>query len=123
VKTLGQNSFHFLYLVWQSLIVKHVHFPVLFSALCACTAQDEGVLAGQAAAQFSGGAQVSDLRVGTTTSGALAVSRVSLPLTNSDGLPAKRAALAYCAGQGGRLDPAAFGQFTAGSWYFAGGCV
>lgn len=59
--------------------------------------------------------------------GDLIVSRPAAPLSYSDGLPAKRAALAYCAGQGARLNPAAFGQFsqggTAGSWRFAGGCI
>lgn len=57
----------------------------------------------------------------------LLVSRPTAPLTYSDGLPAKRAAMAYCAGQGAQLDPVAFGQFTAGGfeggWQFAGGCV
>ena len=57
----------------------------------------------------------------------LVVSRPAAPLTYSDGLPAKRAALAYCAGQGARLNPAAFGQFSqaslGGGWRFAGGCV
>lgn len=59
--------------------------------------------------------------------GDLLVSRQAAPLSYSDGLPAKRAAMAYCAGQGARLNPAAFGQFlqggTAGNWLFAGGCV
>ena len=59
--------------------------------------------------------------------GDLLVSRQAAPLSYSDGLAAKRAALAYCAGQGARLNPAAFGQFsqggTAGNWRFAGGCI
>jgi hypothetical protein len=55
--------------------------------------------------------------------GALVVARAGQPLTNSDGLPAKRAALAYCAGQGGALNPAAFGRFVGTSWVFNGGCV
>jgi hypothetical protein len=61
----------------------------------------------------------------------LVVSRHAAPLTYSDGLPAKRAAMAHCAGQGAQLNPAAFGQFTSdgfgggygGGWQFAGGCV
>ena len=58
--------------------------------------------------------------------GDLLVSGQATPLTYSDGLPAKRAAMAYCAGQGAQLNPAAFGQFSqgfGGGWQFAGGCV
>jgi len=58
--------------------------------------------------------------------GDLLVSGQAAPLTYSDGLPAKRAAMAYCAGQGTQLNPAAFGQFSqvfGGGWRFAGGCV
>ena len=59
--------------------------------------------------------------------GGLLVSRPKRPLTYSDGLSAKRAAMAYCAGQGADLSPAAFGQFSQGGfggvWQFAGGCV
>ncbi len=53
---------------------------------------------------------------------AMRVSRPAQPLTYSDGLAAKRAAQAYCAGQGARLNPAAFGHFSGGYWAFAGGC-
>lgn len=55
--------------------------------------------------------------------GALMVSHPANALTYADGLPAKRAALAYCAGQGAALNPAAFGRFAGGSWVFDGGCV
>ena len=59
--------------------------------------------------------------------GDLLVGRPNSALTYSDGLPAKRAAMAYCEGQGAQLNPAAFGQFThggfGGGWQFAGGCV
>ncbi len=47
--------------------------------------------------------------------------RVS-PYGFADGLTAKRVAEAICAKQGRRLDPTAFGHFSAGSWEFAGGC-
>ena len=58
-----------------------------------------------------------------TQDGALVVARPAQPLSYSDGLPAKRAALAHCAAQGAKLNPAAFGQFTGGGmWRFAGGC-
>jgi hypothetical protein len=57
------------------------------------------------------------------TGAALMVARPSQPLGYSDGLPAKQAALAYCARQGRALNPAAFGQYRAGAWVFAKGCV
>lgn len=41
----------------------------------------------------------------------------------ADGLEAKRAAAAFCAKRGARINPAAFGRFAGGSWLFAGGCV
>ncbi len=73
---------------------------------------------------------VADVPVGfafAIVGGDLIVSRPSVPLTYSDGLPAKRAAMAYCAGQVAQLNPAAFGHFTnasfGGGWQFAGGCV
>ncbi len=76
------------------------------------------------------GAPVADGHAGfafATVGSDLLVSRPTHPLTYSDGLPAKRAAMAYCAGQGAQLDPAAFGQFISGGfeggWQFAGGCV
>jgi hypothetical protein len=43
--------------------------------------------------------------------------------TYSDGFPAKSRAMQICAARGLVLDPAAFGQFAAGAWIFAGGCV
>lgn len=55
--------------------------------------------------------------------GALVVARPAQPLTYSDGLPAKRAASAHCAGQGAQLNPAAYGAFAGGLWRFAGGCI
>lgn len=66
-----------------------------------------------------------------TLGGDLLVSGQAAALTYSDGLPAKRAAMAYCAAQGGQLNPAAFGQFSSAgfgggeppAWRFAGGCV
>jgi len=58
-----------------------------------------------------------------TAGGALMVSRPANALTYADGLPAKRAALSHCAGQGAALNPAAFGRFASGSWAFDGGCV
>jgi hypothetical protein len=57
----------------------------------------------------------------------LLVGRPNAPLSYSDGLPAKRAAMSYCAALGTQLNPAAFGHFThggfEGGWQFAGGCV
>lgn len=53
----------------------------------------------------------------------LAVMRPSHPLTYSDGVPAKRAALAYCAARGRLLNPAAFGRYVSPAWHFAGGCL
>lgn len=56
------------------------------------------------------------------TAGALVIARPAAPLTYSDGLPAKRAAMAYCAGQGGQLNPTALGRYGAAVWQFDGGC-
>ncbi len=58
-----------------------------------------------------------------TRDGALAVARAFAPLGFADGLPAKRAAVAYCTGQGRALNPAAFGRFAGGAWLFQGGCA
>lgn len=55
----------------------------------------------------------------------LRVTRIAGPgLTYSDGLAAKKAAEAYCAGQGKALHPGAFGAFSMpASWLFEGGCL
>lgn len=55
----------------------------------------------------------------------LRVTRASAPeLTYSDGLVAKRAGEAYCAGFNRQLNPAAYGRFsTPASWLFEGGCT
>jgi hypothetical protein len=55
--------------------------------------------------------------------GALLVARPAQPLGYAEGLAAKRAAQAHCAGQGRVLNPAAFGRYQAGAWAFDGGCV
>jgi hypothetical protein len=54
---------------------------------------------------------------------ALAVTRAEVAFGNYEGLAAKRAGEAFCAGQGGRLNPQAYGHFVAGAWLFKGGCV
>jgi hypothetical protein len=53
----------------------------------------------------------------------LRVARPAAPLTYSDSLAAKRAAMAFCAGRGARLSPAALGRFGAAGWQFDGGCL
>lgn len=56
-------------------------------------------------------------------SGTLAISRDGAAWRNDEGLSAKRAGEAFCAGQGGTLNPAAYGHFLVGSWLFQGGCI
>jgi hypothetical protein len=46
-----------------------------------------------------------------------------LPLTYSDGWPAKRAAEQICQDQNRRLNPVGFGRYDAGVWVFDGGCI
>lgn len=55
----------------------------------------------------------------------LRVARASAPeLTYSDGLLAKKVALAYCALYNRQLNPVAYGMFsTPGAWVFEGGCT
>lgn len=54
----------------------------------------------------------------------LRVSRASAPeLGYVDGLTAKKVAQAYCAGFNRKLNPVAYGKFSApASWMFEGGC-
>ena len=54
---------------------------------------------------------------------ALAVTRAGAGFGNDEGLAAKRAGEAYCAGLGRRLNPQAYGHFVSGAWMFKGGCV
>ncbi len=55
----------------------------------------------------------------------LRVTRGSAPeLGYADGLVAKKVAEAYCAEYNRKLDPAAYGKFSApASWLFEGGCA
>ena len=55
----------------------------------------------------------------------LRVTRASAPeMDYSDGLTAKKVAEAYCAGFNRRLNPVAYGKFSApASWLFEGGCL
>jgi hypothetical protein len=89
--------------------------------MAGCGGQGALPVAGASFANTAAGFAVANI------GGDLLVSRPAAPLSYSDGLPAKRAALAYCARQGARLNPAAFGQFsqggTAGGWRFEGGCI
>ena len=55
--------------------------------------------------------------------GALLVRPVTGAFGYADGLAAKAAAQSVCAGQGLRLNPAAFGQYLDGAWRFAKGCI
>jgi hypothetical protein len=54
----------------------------------------------------------------------LRVTRASAPeLGYADGLTAKKVAEAYCAGFNRKLNPVAYGKFSApASWMFEGGC-
>jgi hypothetical protein len=54
---------------------------------------------------------------------ALVVTRSGVVFGNDEGLAAKRAGETFCAGQGRRLNPQAYGHFVAGAWMFKGGCV
>jgi len=54
---------------------------------------------------------------------ALTVSAATGAMAMDQGLVAKRAALAFCAKQGARLDARALGHFAGGAWAFDGGCV
>jgi hypothetical protein len=55
----------------------------------------------------------------------LRVTRASVPeFDYSEGLTAKKVAEAYCAGFNRRLNPVAYGKFSApASWLFEGGCT
>ena len=54
---------------------------------------------------------------------ALAITRDGVAFGYDEGLAAKRAGAAFCAGQGRRLNPAAYGHFAHGAWLFKGGCL
>ena len=59
-----------------------------------------------------------------TTAGAqMTVSAELGALAMDQGLAAKRAAEAFCAGRGASVDPRALGRFVGGSWVFDGGCA
>ena len=54
---------------------------------------------------------------------ALAITRDGVAFGYDEGLAAKRAGEAFCAGKGRRLNPVAYGHFMQGAWLFEGGCA
>jgi hypothetical protein len=77
---------------------------------------------GPVAVDLSGTSYIADLQ--PSESGVtLSVTRDGRAFGYDEGAEAKRAAMGFCAGRGGRLVPSALGQFRAGAWVFKGGCA
>ena len=77
---------------------------------------------GPVAVELSGKSYIADLQ--PSEAGAiLAVTRDAVAFGYDEGAEAQRAASAFCATRGGRVHPAAYGHFLAGSWVFKGGCA
>jgi hypothetical protein len=77
---------------------------------------------GPVAVDVMGAGYIVDLQ--PTVDGAqMTVSADAGSMAMDQGLSAKRAAEAFCAGRGGRVDMNALGRFVGGSWVFDGGCA
>lgn len=77
---------------------------------------------GPVAVELAGKSYIADLQP-SEAGATLAVTRDALAFGYDEGAEAKRAAAAFCATRGGRVHPAAYGHFVAGSWVFKGGCA
>ena len=67
---------------------------------------------------FGGAGFIADLQPGPI----LTISRTT-PLGNDEGKLAKDVAQQFCASRGRRVNPQAYGHFTAGTWQFKGACA
>lgn len=77
---------------------------------------------GPVAVELAGKSYIADLQP-SEAGATLAVTRDAAAFGYDEGAEAKRAAAAFCATRGGRVHPAAYGHFVAGSWVFKGGCA
>jgi hypothetical protein len=93
--------------------------------ISACSAPRPMALAesGPTAITVAGQGYMADLQPVDDGGRILAITRDGAPFSHADGLPAKRAAEAFCGARKSRLNPAAFGHFSSGSWQFKGGCA
>ena len=103
------------------------HWPIIAAAtLGGCVASGTRPMplaaSGPVAVTRDGASFIVDLQ--PVSGGAeLTVARDGAAFGYDEGLLAKRVAEDFCATRAARLDPAAFGRFTAGQWQFDGGCA
>jgi len=97
-----------------------------FGLMSACVASGPAPMplaaSGPVAVSQNGVGYLVDLQP-TPVGAQMTVSAEAGAMTMDQGLAAKRAAEAFCAGRGGRVEPRALGRFVSGSWVFNGGCA